>query len=146
LGLIQNFQGAPVSVSLRWKGSSAADPQSKRGRESCPSGPTGLARSSSIPTPAVAKPAIDQAENQQQHHGANERIQDRRDHSHAKMNAETRQQPIADKCADKAYQQISDQSEPSAFHNAAGEPPRNNSDEKNNQQALIGQMHDAFLG
>ena len=28
-----------------------------------------------------------------------------------KMNAETRQQPIADKCADKAYQQISDQSE-----------------------------------
>src|ERR1700761_3644045 len=96
----------------------------------------------SIPAPAVAPPAVDQAETQQQDHGADKSVQDRRDDSDTQMNAEPGQEPIPDESADQADQQIPDQPETSAFHHTAGEPPGNDSDKNNDQQALVGKMHD----
>jgi len=51
------------------------------------------------PTPAPSVSA-DEAQNQKQHHGTDERIYDQSDYTGAEVNAEPRQQPVADECAD----------------------------------------------
>src|SRR6516225_6517519 len=58
------------------------------------------------------------------------------------MNVKSRQKPISDKCANKANDQIADQSETAAPHHEAGQPPGNNPDKNNCHQTLIGQVHD----
>jgi hypothetical protein len=57
------------------------------------------------------------------------------------MNAKLRQQPIADKGADQADQQIADQSEPAPLHHPARQISGNDSDEDNYEKALIGEVH-----
>jgi hypothetical protein len=49
------------------------------------------ATGSLIPASAIPKSTADQTENQQQNNGADERVQNRRDHSDAKMDAEPRE-------------------------------------------------------
>src|SRR5215471_17750458 len=58
------------------------------------------------------------------------------------MDMKSRQKPISDKCANKANDQIADQSETAAPHHEAGQPSGNNPDKNNCQQTLIGQVHD----
>src|SRR5690348_6491807 len=57
------------------------------------------------------------------------------------METEPRQQPIADKCADQADDQIADQPKSAALHHSAGEPSRDNSDDQDDEETLVGKVH-----
>jgi hypothetical protein len=92
----------------------------------------------------LAPSAANQPEQQEKHHGAYESVQNQRDDAAAEVNTDARQQPIADKRADQAYNQIADQSEAAAFHHSAGEPARNNANNQDDQETFIGQMHGRF--
>ena len=61
------------------------------------------------------------------------------------MDADPRQQPIADKRADQANNQVTDQSEAAAFHYSPGQPSGDDPNQKNNEQTLIGQVHNLLL-
>ena len=54
------------------------------------------------------------------------------------MNAQSRQQPVADEGADQADDQIADEPKSAALHDSAGQPAGNNSDDKDDEKALVG--------
>jgi hypothetical protein len=60
------------------------------------------------------------------------------------MNPKLRQQPVADKGANQANDQITDKSETAAFHHSAGEPAGDNANKDDDQDAFVGQAHDVF--
>lgn len=95
----------------------------------------------SSPAASTESSPANQAKQQQQHHGAYEGIQDERDDTGAKMNADARQQPVTDESADQTDDQIANQSEAAALHNPTGQPARNDTDDQNDQETLIGQIH-----
>src|SRR5580700_2648290 len=57
------------------------------------------------------------------------------------MNAELRQQPVADEGADQADDQIADQAKPAAGHHPAGKPAGDDTDDENDQKTLVGKVH-----
>src|SRR5215475_1011559 len=94
------------------------------------------------PASSITKATTEQAQDEQEDHRAYESIHDCGDDSRAKMNAEPRQQPIADKRSDETNKQITYQPEAAALHDAAGEPASNDSNQNDNEQTLIRQVHD----
>jgi hypothetical protein len=58
------------------------------------------------------------------------------------VNPKLRQQPIADECANQTDQQITDQSKSTTLHHPARQPTGNNANNNDNQETLIGQVHD----
>ncbi len=54
-------------------------------------------------------------------------------------------QPIADEGADQADNQVTDQAEAATRHHAAGQVAGDNSDDKDDEKALIGKIHSHFL-
>jgi len=94
------------------------------------------------PPPAPATPtAANQSKQQKEHNGTYEGIDDQGNDPGAKMDAEPRQQPIADERAGQANYQVADQPEPAALHHSAGEPSRDNTDDQDDEKTLIGQIH-----
>jgi hypothetical protein len=53
------------------------------------------------------------------------------------MDAKPRQQPIANERTEKANYQIANQAKPTPFHHSACQPSGNNSDDYDDQKALI---------
>src|SRR5579862_344852 len=81
---------------------------------------------SALPPPAPARPVTptataDQAKQKQKHDRADESVDNER--------------------ADQADDQIADEAKPTASHHAAGEPAGDNSDDDDDQKALIGKVH-----
>src|ERR1700726_1595353 len=100
----------------------------------------------SAPAASAAPAAAHQSQDQQQDNGADEGVQDQRDNSGPEVNAKLRQQPVADKRADQADQQIADQSKTAPLHHPARQPARDNSDDDDDEETLIGEVHGvAFL-
>jgi hypothetical protein len=99
-----------------------------------------------LPAPAPAAPVAPTAVNQPQDHqkdnSPNEGVQDQRNNSHPEVNPKSRQQPITDKCADQTNQQITDQSKSTTLHHPTCQPSGNNTNNNDNQETLIGQVHD----
>jgi hypothetical protein len=100
-----------------------------------------VALPASPPTPATPTTAAHQPKQQKKHHRANEGVDDQGNDPGAKMDANPRQQPIADKRADQANNQVTDQSKAAAFHDSAGEPSGDNADDQDDKKTLIGQIH-----
>src|SRR5215472_8337864 len=92
--------------------------------------------------PAPAPPtSANQPKQQKKNHRAYQGIKNQGDNPGAKMNADPWQQPIADKGADQANNQVTDQPKAAAFHQPAGEPPRDNADDQYDEKTLIGERH-----
>src|SRR3984957_17859988 len=95
----------------------------------------------SPPAPAasvVTAAAANQTEQQQKDNSADKGVDDQRHNAAPEVNTKLRQQPVADKGADQADQQIADQSEPATLHHPAGQISGNDSDEDNDEKALVG--------
>src|SRR5215469_296079 len=88
----------------------------------------------SSPAASTESSPANQAKQQQQHHGAYEGIQDERDDTGAKMNADARQQPVTDESADQTDDQIANQSEAAAHKNPIGQPTLNENDYQKDQE------------
>jgi hypothetical protein len=57
------------------------------------------------------------------------------------MDADLRQQPVANKRADNAYYQIADESESGPPYDLSGQPASDETDEQYDQKTFIRQMH-----
>jgi hypothetical protein len=90
---------------------------------------------------ASGAPTANQSQDQQKDDGSNKSVEDEGNYSRPKVNTKSRQQPIANECADQSDQQITDQSEAATLHHPAGQPARNYSNNDDNQKTLIGQVH-----
>src|SRR5262249_20589729 len=89
---------------------------------------------------AVAATA-EQAHHQQQYQRTDQRIDDQRDDAAAEMDMQSRQQPVADECANQSHQQVADETKAGALHDLAGQPAGNNADDEYDEQAFIREMH-----
>src|SRR5713226_122638 len=77
--------------------------------------------------PAASPPAspANEPDDQQEYQSANGGVDDRRDNASAKVDAELRQQPPADEGSYDADNEVTDEPEPGALHDLAGEPSGN---------------------
>src|SRR6266852_6979098 len=94
------------------------------------------------PVASVAPTAANEPQNQQKDDGPNKGVQYESDNSHPEVNTKSRQQPITDECPNQADDQIADQSKTATFHHPACQPSGNNSDNNDDQETLIRQVHD----
>src|SRR5437879_4797788 len=95
--------------SSRWRGESSRPAPFETKRVSG----TNHRLPASSPT-SSAPAAANQPKQQEKHHGAYEGVQNQRDDAAAEVDTDARQQPIADKRADEAHNQIANQSETAA--------------------------------
>ena len=58
------------------------------------------------------------------------------------MDANSRQQPVANERANNPYYEIADKSEACASHDLAGQPACDKANHQNDQETLIWNMHD----
>src|SRR6516165_1856799 len=98
-------------------------------------------RTTSVAPNAGHPTAAHQPKDQKKHHRTYEGIDDKGNDPSAKMDAEARQQPITDKCTDQANNQVADQSKATTRHYSAGKPSRDNADDQDDEETLIGEMH-----
>jgi hypothetical protein len=96
---------------------------------------------SASPSPSPATGSAKQSHKQQQQYCTNRGVDDRTEHSGAQVDAEPRQQPIADKRADDPDEKIANNSEPRPTNDFTGQPSGDDANEQYDQQALIGHMH-----
>lgn len=86
-------------------------------------------RMSPAPTtaPAPTPPAstLDEADDEEQHNRADGGIDDQTEDSGAKMDVQSRQQPVANEGADNPDDQITDEPKSCALHDLTGQPPGN---------------------
>ena len=64
------------------------------------------------------------------------------DNSDTEMDADSRQQPVANECADNTYKEIADDSETGPAHDFAGQPAGNKTDHQYDQKTFIRHVHD----
>jgi hypothetical protein len=86
-------------------------------------------------------PAADEPDDQKQYDRADRGVDDRADEAGAKMKSDPGQEPMADESADNANGEIANQAEAGAADNFAGQPPSDNADNDNNNEALIRKVH-----
>jgi hypothetical protein len=89
------------------------------------------------PTTAPTTVACEEPDNDEQHNGANGGIDDQRDRPDTKMNAQSRQQPIADERSDNSDDQVSDEPKSTAPNDLTSQPPRNNADDYYDDEAFV---------
>jgi hypothetical protein len=68
-------------------------------------------------------------------------VDDESDGSNTQVNVQSRQQPITDKSAEDAYDQVPDEAEPAAAYDLTCQPPGNNADQHDDDEAFIRQVH-----
>src|ERR1700682_5254317 len=95
-----------------------------------------LPAAAAAPTPS-APASAEQPHDEQQHHGANRRIDDRGDETGAEMDAEARQQPIADERADDADQEIADEAKAGPLDDLTRQPAGDETDEQYDEQTFV---------
>jgi hypothetical protein len=83
---------------------------------------------------------LEEAQNNQEHHGSDRRRDDQvYEMGKTKVDAQLRQQPIADKGTDNAYAKIGDETKARTAHDLAREPARKNANEDNDEETFTGQ-------
>ena len=92
--------------------------------------------SASAPRPktAATSPKANQEEKQ---HRTNGGVYNRGDNAGTQMDTDSRQQQIADECADNAYYEIADESKSGAAHDLSGQPAGNKTDHQDDQKTFI---------
>jgi hypothetical protein len=75
-------------------------------------------------TPAPMTPAPNQPDDEQQHDGADGRVDDRSDNPCSKIHAELRQQPVTDESTDDPDNHVTEEPETRPFDEFPGQPPR----------------------
>jgi hypothetical protein len=79
---------------------------------------------------------VHEPNDQQQDHRPDGGVDDRRHKTGAEMDAELRQQPAADKCADNSNDEIADNTKPGALHDLPGQPPSNQAYQQYDQKTF----------
>jgi hypothetical protein len=82
---------------------------------------------------------------QEQHDRAYRGIGNGRTNACAKVNADARQQPIADEGSQNADDDVADEPEPGAPHKLTGQPAGHETHQQDNQQTFIGNVHVRLL-
>jgi hypothetical protein len=98
-------------------------------------------RPAPLPAPTPPGSTPNEPKDKQQNDCAYQRAHDQFDDSTAKVNAQLRQQPIADERANETHHQIANEAKPTSAHDPAGEVPGDYTDDDDNKQALIRQVH-----
>jgi hypothetical protein len=98
-----------------------------------------LPPSASAPTsaPATSEATPQKPNHKQKQDRANRSVDDRGDNAGTEMDADLRQQPVANKCADNAYYQIADESEPGPPYDLSCQPASDETDEQYDQKTFI---------
>ena len=86
--------------------------------------------------PSTAANPGDQPEKNEQDDRAECGVGDERDLTGTEVDAQLRQQPIADKCPDDADDQVADETVAATPHDVAGEPSGDNADNNNDDQTV----------
>jgi hypothetical protein len=97
------------------------------------------------PTAAPATTTRDDPDNDEQHNGTHGGVDDQSHCSDAKMDVQSRQQPITNEGADNSDDQVADEPEAPAPHNLTSQPPCNNADDDYDEETLVRKMHDNSL-
>jgi hypothetical protein len=87
--------------------------------------------------PAAPKTAAQKPNYKQKQDGADGGVDDRRDNSGTEMDAYLRQQPVANECADNAYDEIADESESGTPYDLSGQPAGNKTDEQYDEKTFV---------
>jgi hypothetical protein len=96
-----------------------------------------LALPPSASAPAASKAASQKPNHKQKQDGANGSVDDRGDDAGTEMDADLRQQPVANERADNAYYEIADESESGPPYDLSGQPASNETDEQYDQKTFI---------
>src|ERR1700730_2792050 len=91
-------------------------------------------------SPAAAAP--DEPENQQEQHRADRGVDDRSDNTHPNVDAELRQQPVADEGPYDSDDEVADDPIPGTAHDMAGQPSGNDADQQDDEETFTG--HDTL--
>src|SRR5580658_9883724 len=133
-----------MAGSPRWEGS-RSELVRRRGRD------TKLTRAladellAAPPDAAPTAAAADEADDEKQHDAADRRVDDRADNSDAEMDVELRQQPVADEGADDSDDNVANQPKTGPAHDVTGQPSRDKTDDEDDEEAFVGQVHGNFL-
>jgi hypothetical protein len=87
--------------------------------------------------PAASEATPQKPNHKQKQDRANGSVDDRGDNAGTEMDADLRQQPVANKRADNAYYQIADESESGPPDDLSSQPAGNKTDEQYDQQTFI---------
>src|ERR1700736_5425090 len=94
------------------------------------------------PSAAPSPSAADEPENQQEQHRADRGVDDRSDNTHANVDAELRQQPVADEGAYDSDDEVAEDPIPGAAHDLAGQPSGNDADQQDDEETFT--RHDTL--
>ena len=95
-------------------------------------------RSNSKPAASAAPATAYQSQDQQKHHGSNERVDNQRNDAYSEVNTKLGQQPVAYEGTNETDEQVTDQPKATAVHHLPCEPTCDNSDENDYEQTLTG--------
>jgi hypothetical protein len=87
--------------------------------------------------PAASKATSQKPNHKQKQDGADGSVDDRGDNTGTEVDADLRQQPVANECADNAYYEIADESESRAPYDLSGQPTSNKTDKQYDQKTFI---------
>lgn len=129
--LVRNTSGC-MALAVR----QSLSPLPERPRPSLKRGTCALA-----PSASAAETTVDQSEDQQEHNGSDERIDDQGNDPDPEVDTEAGHQPVSDERTDQTDEQVADQSEAAALHNPASQITGNNPDDEDDEETLIGEVH-----
>src|SRR5437016_1186682 len=104
--------------------------------------PTASPSAAPAPSASPAASAANEPENQQKQHRADRGVDDRSDNAHANVDAELRQQPVADEGAYDSDDEVADDPIPRAAHDLAGQPSCNDADQQDDEETFT--RHDTL--
>jgi hypothetical protein len=95
------------------------------------------------PTPASAPTAsaADESEDQEEQQRADGGVDDRRDNTNAKVDAELGQQPLADEGADDSDDEVTDDPKAGALHDLARQPSGHDTDYQYDKETFARHVH-----
>jgi hypothetical protein len=88
------------------------------------------------PPPSPSAASVDESQNDEEQDGADGRGDDCRDDAGPEMNAEPRQQPVADEGTDDADSEVGDETEAGPPDHLSGEPARDQPHQQDDEQTL----------
>src|SRR5580704_9383860 len=123
----------------REKPNRSVNPAGMSGRCLPASAPPAAPTAAPAITPAAAPPSCagEDPDYHEEHDRADGRVGDQRKHPDAEVDAQPRQQPIADERADDAYDQIPDEAKAPAIDDLSCQPTGDNTDDHDDEQALV---------
>jgi hypothetical protein len=95
-----------------------------------------------LPAPAPAASAANEFDNQEEYQRADRGVDDRRDNTHAKVDAESGQQPPANEGSYDSDDEVTDDPKPGALHDLARQPSCNEADHQYDKKTFT--RHDTL--